>query len=70
MRSVSALLAVTCLAAGLLSPPRAAAKEVGLAVGEVAPKLSLVDQRGATHSLETLLGHGTLAIVFFRSADW
>lgn len=69
--SVSTVLAVTCLAAGVLSSPAAAAaEEVGLGVGEDAPKFSLSDQRGVAHDLDSLLGRGKLAIVFFRSADW
>lgn len=43
---------------------------MGLAIGTKAPAFELVDQSGKTRSLESLLGRGTLAILFYRSADW
>lgn len=48
----------------------AAAKDVGLAVGETAPRFTLEDQTGASRSFDSLLARGKLAVVFFRSADW
>jgi hypothetical protein len=48
-----------------------AASERGLAVGEKAPPFELVDQRGETRRLFELLAlRPTLAVLFFRSADW
>lgn len=42
----------------------------GLAVGAPAPAFDLVDQDGQRVSLESVLGRGPVAVVFFRSADW
>lgn len=42
----------------------------GLAVGTQAPSFSLKDQSGQARSLDTWLGQGPVAVVFFRSADW
>jgi len=71
--ALTAAVAAACAAALLVAipaPPAAAEPNVGLAVGEKAPDFSLVDQAGTTRSLGSLLGRGTLAIVFHRSADW
>ena len=46
------------------------AKIPGLAVGAEAPAFALPDQRGQRHELAKLLKKGTVAIVFYRSADW
>ena len=46
------------------------AGDVGLAIGKSAPKFTLPDQNGTPRSLDSFLGGGDLAIVFFRSADW
>ena len=42
----------------------------GLAVGARAPAFDLVDQDGRRVSLDSVLGRGPVAVVFFRSADW
>jgi hypothetical protein len=44
--------------------------DLGVAVGEPAPRFTLADQSGAERSFDTLLTRGRLAIVFYRSADW
>ena len=41
-----------------------------LAVGEVAPSFQLQDQYGEKRSLDELAAEGTVALVFYRSADW
>ena len=41
-----------------------------LAVGEKGPGFRLRDQNGREQTLESLLEHGKVALVFFRSADW
>lgn len=42
----------------------------GLPVGLAAPAFALIDQDGKTVTLQSLLGRGPVAVVFFRSADW
>ena len=63
---IPAAIALLLLSASVAT----AQSQVGLAVGEKAPAFSLEDQNGETRSLDSLLGRGKLAIVFYRSADW
>lgn len=43
----------------------------GIDVGEKAPDFTLKDQNGEEHSLSGLLsGDDTVALMFFRSANW
>ncbi len=42
----------------------------GKAAGEPALPFTLQDQHGKARSLDEFLGHGPVAVVFFRSADW
>jgi len=42
----------------------------GPAVGEPALPFTLPDQHGKARALDEFLGHGPVAVVFFRSADW
>jgi peroxiredoxin len=42
----------------------------GLAVGQVGPAFTLVEQNGKEISLESLLKKGPVALVFHRSVDW
>lgn len=44
--------------------------QTGLAVGTKAPAFTLNDQEGKPRSLESFLGKGKVALVFYRSADW
>jgi hypothetical protein len=44
--------------------------QIGVKVGEKAPKFSLKDQTGRERSLDDLLKNGKVALVFYRSADW
>jgi hypothetical protein len=37
---------------------------------ERVPGFTAVDQRGRTHTLESLMGPKGVMLVFFRSADW
>lgn len=64
-------VAVGCLA----SPPsllaQAAEKDPqSQAVGAKAPEFKLKDKEGKEHTLADLLKKGTVALVFYRSADW
>jgi cytochrome oxidase Cu insertion factor (SCO1/SenC/PrrC family) len=42
----------------------------GVKVGDRAPSFKLKDQKGKEQSLDSLLKKGTVALVFYRSADW
>ena len=42
----------------------------GIKVGEKAPAFKLKDQHGGEQSLEDLVKQGSVALVFYRSADW
>lgn len=42
----------------------------GIAVGEKAPPFTLPDQNGKEHTMAGMLGKGSVALVFYRSADW
>jgi len=44
--------------------------KLGPQVGERVPDFTLPDQKGASHSLEALMGPKGLMLVFSRSADW
>jgi cytochrome oxidase Cu insertion factor (SCO1/SenC/PrrC family) len=48
----------------------AADEQVGLKVGAKAPTFTLKDQEGKDRSLDEFVKKGTVALVFFRSADW
>ncbi len=45
-------------------------ERTGPQIGARLPDFVLRDQRGQTHSLQSLLGPKGAMIVFFRSADW
>ena len=42
----------------------------GPQVGDTVPAFSLVDQRGQTRDLASLMGPNGMMLVFNRSADW
>lgn len=42
----------------------------GPQVGDIVPAFSLVDQRGQTRDLASLMGPNGMMLVFNRSADW
>lgn len=48
----------------------AADEKTGIAIGEKAPAIKLVDQTGKERLLDELLHEGTVAVVFHRSANW
>jgi cytochrome oxidase Cu insertion factor (SCO1/SenC/PrrC family) len=43
---------------------------VSLNVGDAAPEFRLTDQHGKQRSLKEFLGNGSVAVVFYRSAEW
>ena len=47
-----------------------ASNRPGIKVGEKAPAFKLKDQHGNEQSLEYLVKQGSVALVFYRSADW
>jgi hypothetical protein len=44
--------------------------KLGPQVGERVPDFSLVDQRGSTRTLQSIMGPRGAMLVFIRSADW
>ena len=50
--------------------PVASTDAPGLKVGDRAPAFKLKDQNGKEHALVDALKQGTVALVFYRSADW
>ena len=63
------------LAAGLMwqqpaPPTRAELDALGPQLGERVPDFTLVDQTGATRTLQSILGPNGALLVFFRSAEW
>lgn len=48
----------------------AADEKTGIAIGEKAPAIKLMDHAGKERSLDELLHEGTVAVVFYRSASW
>ena len=45
-------------------------QKLGPQIGERVPDFSLPVQRGALHSLQSVMGPKGAILVFFRSADW
>ena len=45
-------------------------RKLGPQVGSRVPDFTLVDQRGQSHTLTSLMGPKGLMLVFNRSADW
>lgn len=52
------------------TPTRAELDALGPQVGERVPDFTLVDQTGATRTLQSILGPNGALLVFFRSAEW
>ena len=46
------------------------AARTGPAIGAKVPGFEAVDQNGASHSLQSIMGPKGAMLVFFRSADW
>ena len=57
-------------AVGSAQTPAPAVDRFGPQIGEVALDFSLVDQRGETRNLASLMGQNGLILVFSRSASW
>jgi hypothetical protein len=52
------------------APTRAELDALGPQVGERVPDFALVDQGGASRTLQSILGPNGALLVFFRSAEW
>lgn len=66
-----ALLLTTLTAVNAFAQEKAASKDMtGIKVGEKAPDFELKAQDGKTYKLSEVAKKGTVALVFFRSADW
>ncbi len=72
MRQILILSFVVLLGSLISSqaPPLPDVERFGPKVGETVPDFALVDQRGDTHDLASLMGRNGLMLVFSRSADW
>ena len=64
----SSLLLVTLAANGRSGD--APDEKTGLKVGATAPAFTLKDQNGKERSLSEFVKKGTVALVFYRSANW
>lgn len=53
-----------------LPPETVEMAKLGPQVGERVPDFTLLDQRGETRTLRSLMGPKGLLLVFNRSADW
>ena len=74
MKRTISLFCCTCLI-GYCSivMPEATAENTeapGIKVGEKVPAFTLKDQNGKEFALTNMLGKGSVALVFHRSADW
>ncbi len=67
---VLGILTALAIAGGWVLAKETVPRLVGLPIGTPAPDFALVDQRGSTTNLSSLLARGKLAVVFYRSADW
>ena len=52
------------------APTRAELDALGPQVGERVPDFALIDQAGASRTLQSILGPNGALLVFFRSAEW
>ncbi len=68
---LAAFVAVGLFAAGTLAQDEWAPEEMtGIKVGEKAPDFTLTSIDGTKHTLSDLTKEGTVALMFFRSANW
>jgi hypothetical protein len=70
---VCALVSLVAQATAQQSAPQPVLPDVqklGPQVGTRVPQFTLLDQRGQSRTLASLMGPKGLMLVFFRSADW
>lgn len=68
MLRILAIVAVAGLVVSAQAPPDIQTR--GPQVGDVVPGFELVDQNGATQTVQSVAGPKGTMLVFFRSADW
>lgn len=69
--AITAALAMAVMPWSFAQDEKAPDDMTGIAVGETAPDFTLKDQNGDEQSLSDLLnGDKTVALVFYRSANW
>jgi cytochrome oxidase Cu insertion factor (SCO1/SenC/PrrC family) len=51
-------------------PPLPDVQKLGPQIGTRVPDFTLLDQKGQSRTLASLMGPKGLVLVFFRSADW
>lgn len=66
MLACALLVATAACGQGDLAPD----EMTGIAEGDKAPDFTLQDQNGEEQSLSELVKTGTVALVFYRSANW
>ena len=52
------------------APPLPDIQKLGPQVGDRVPDFTLIDQRGQSRTLTSLMGSKGAMLVFYRSADW
>ena len=69
--ALAALLFFAVTSTSACAQEKAASEDMtGIKVGEKAPDFELKAQDGKTYKLSEVAKKGTVALVFFRSADW
>lgn len=69
-RAMAVASTLALAAAGRAAQDAPDVDHLGPGVGDTVPAFSLPDQTGTVRSLESLMGHEGLMLVFSRSADW
>jgi hypothetical protein len=67
---VSCLIVVAAVALHAQQRQRIDVSTLGPQVGQSVPDFRLVDQNGASRTLESVMGPRGAMLVFIRSADW
>ena len=68
---LAALAATALVAAGTFAQDEWAPEEMtGIKIGDKAPDFTLTNYDGTEKTLSDLVKQGTVALVFFRSANW
>ena len=67
---IAAAVSRPALSSAQAQAPLPEVDRFGPQIGETVPDFSLVDQRGETRTLHSLMGPNGMMLVFNRSADW
>lgn len=69
--ALAVLAAFAMVSTGALAQDKEASDEMtGIKIGEKAPDFTLTNVDGTEKKLSDLVKQGTVALVFFRSANW